>query len=530
MKINGYRLDTKLKETEFLSVYKATQVALDRSALVKVVKAQFATDEAIFQRLRREALAVAKISHPNVIHVYDFGEDDRQIYIAMEYFPSQNFQQILQTTGPVEPEIAVSALQQVLSGLQTVHDLGIFHRDIKPANLLMNDEYVVKITDFGLANLKGATGVTMEGGIVGTPRYMSPEQISGAAASPASELFSLGVTFYEFLTEVSPFDADSFSAVFNRILNYDPIPAREVRADIPEQLSVTIQKMIARNAEERYQNCKEVLNDLGVGDFHIQNEHDVEENSSSPTAVRTFPVGRRVGKYFIAAILVVLIGAFIVITLGLKFPGSGPRETGTWEAVPIDTSAFSKSETAMKSPEPDIDTSGVTLRKQAATADIIELENFNTLNTDLDDPAEESTPATGNLHIGVIPWGTVYLDADSVGVTPLLDTLSLLAGTHRITITHPEFPVFERTVQIRPGTIESVRVNLLQENGYLALAVYPWAEVYIDGEFYDTTPLPKPLIINPGRHLVQLRHPDYQQWQSYVEIPAGDTANLRVQL
>jgi len=527
MKINGFRLEEKLKETEFVSVFRATQEALDRAVLLKVIKSQFASDEKVLQRLRQEARAIAKISHPNVVQVYDFGEDDGQIYIAMEYFPSRDFEQVLTEEGPV---VSVSkglhCLEQVLRGLNAVHAQGIFHRDIKPANLLVNGNNEVKITDFGLANLKGTTGVTIEGGIVGTPRYMSPEQISGAKPSPQSEIFSVGVTFYELLTGVSPFEADSYSAVFNKILNDDPTQASELRAEIPLELGEILHRMMAKDTGNRYESCEEILADLGQLSDYRGPGAVTPSKSDTEIAPR-----KTVKKWLPGVAAMVLIPVFVAIFYWLSQNESVP--VSTVEKNQPQVTETEKEAVIPEEKAPDkLESTQISISKSEAEALITEpAEDIvdNALPVS-DKEKAASVESPGKLWVGVIPWAAVYVNGDSVGISPMQDTVELEPGTYPVTLRHPEFPAYRTNVEIQSGITSGLRVDLSKESGFLSLAVYPWAKVFVDGEFIDTTPLPEPMVINPGRHLVQLKHPDFADWQTYVNITKGDTITLKVRL
>lgn len=532
MKINGYRLDEQIKETEFVTVYRATQIALDRLALLKVIKAQFASETNAMERLRREALAVAKISHPNVIHVYDFGEENGNVFVAMEFFPSQDFQKVLQDRKQLPLDLCISALRQSLEGLSAAHKQGIFHRDIKPANLLLGDDNLVKITDFGLANLASATGVTVEGSIIGTPRYMSPEQISGAKPSSQSEIFSLGVTFYEILTGISPFDADSYSAVFNKILNYIPESVQTLRPEIPDELSVIIQQMIAKNPDERFPDCKAVLDALDPVSIR---DSATEKSRENLQGVKPSVSGNRRSMIYLFGLLMLVIIAAIVIYNLFNRPPTEMTLTqpeGFQEVVPV-TDSLTDSTKIQTHTQPTVQNQD-TNQKEVVKKPSVEppVENLRVASNDtiVSDDVKPSLMMPSKLWIGVLPWASVTVDGDSIGTTPLHNPIQLAPGEHQVELRHPDYPLVEKTVRLKPGITDSLRIDLAKQSGYLSLAVYPWAALYIDGKFVDNTPIPKPVILAPGRHLVQLKHPDYQDWQKYVDVAAGDTISLKITL
>lgn len=532
MKIDGYQLDEQIKETEFVTVYRATQVALDRPALLKVIKSQFASETNVMERLRREALAVAKISHPNVIHVYDFGEEKVTVYVAMEYFPSKDFQRVLQERKQLPVDLCISALKQSLEGLSAAHKQGIFHRDIKPANLLLGENDLVKITDFGLANLTGATGVTIEGSIIGTPSYMSPEQISGAKPSPQSEIFSLGVTFYEILTGISPFDAESYSAVFNKILNHEPPAVQDLRSQIPGRLSEIVQQMIAKDPDARFPDCDAVLKEL---DQIPGNVLTSQQPNDTPSNLQPKPPQKRRSiSYIFALLMLVIIGSIVIYNLYNRPPEltnltqpESPRNV----VSPIDTipdTTHSQDEPTMLAQNKDTAEIHPGGTQQASTT----AESQQTIRQDT---MTQKNPVSGEiapakLWVGVLPWAEIRVDGDSIGTTPLQNPVELPPGEHLVELTHPDYPAITRTVHLKSGSSDSLRIDFAKQSGYISLAVYPWAALFIDGKFVDNTPIPKPVILSPGRHLLQLKHPDYKNWQTYVDVEAGDTVSLKVTL
>ena len=222
------------------NVYKATDRILERTVAVKILAEHLSDDERFVARFRREALAVAKLIHPNIVQVYDTGVDDGRHYIVMEYVEGRSGAQILQRHGPVEPEIAAEIGIQACAGLDYAHRRGIIHRDVKPGNLMIvggpvgGGEMTVKLTDFGIARAIEQTRITQVGSVVGTAAYLAPEQVRGEEATPATDVYALGVVLYQFLTGRLPYEGSSLAELAVRQQNEKPLPPSTYNDEVPE--------------------------------------------------------------------------------------------------------------------------------------------------------------------------------------------------------------------------------------------------------------------------------------------------------
>ncbi len=206
------------------------------------------------ERFLREAQAAGILSHPNIVTVHDVGEEPstRTAFIAMEYVDGKNLKQLLQERMPIAWERVAEIIGQVAEGLDYAHRRGIVHRDVKPANIIITPEGGVKITDFGIAKIE-QSNLTMEGQFLGTPNYMSPEQVTGEAVDGRSDLFSLGVVLYELLTRKKPFAADNLTSISYRIVHEPFVPPETFSASVPAEYSQILQKALAKDPSERYQ-------------------------------------------------------------------------------------------------------------------------------------------------------------------------------------------------------------------------------------------------------------------------------------
>src|SRR5215211_8273721 len=227
-------------------VYLAHDEVLDRDVALKVLREQFAEDEEFVERFKREAQSAAALSHSNIVQVYDRGEaGDGTSYIAMEYVPGGTLKDRLLERGALPVRTTAAVALQIAEALQVAHERGVIHRDIKPHNILITDSGHVKVADFGIARAADATTISHLGDILGTAKYMSPEQATGKPATPKSDLYSLGVVLYEMLTGELPYTAESPVAVSMKHLNEPLRPPKELNPEIPEDLNALVSKLMA---------------------------------------------------------------------------------------------------------------------------------------------------------------------------------------------------------------------------------------------------------------------------------------------
>ena len=245
-------------------VYKARDPALDRVVAIKTINLNLPKDELAEYEARfyQEARAAGGLNHPNIVTIYDIGKSDRVAYMAMEYLEGEELRAILTNEQPLPVTQALDVASQVAEGLYYAHERHIVHRDIKPANIMVVRDGLVKITDFGIARMRTNEVKTMTGMILGSPKYMSPEQVAGKRADHRSDLFSLGVVLYEMLTGHAPFQADSIHGIMYQILNSTPPAPTQRNAELPEIVDLITAKALNKNVEERYQNAKDLAKDL----------------------------------------------------------------------------------------------------------------------------------------------------------------------------------------------------------------------------------------------------------------------------
>lgn len=243
-------------------VYKAQDILLNRYVAIKVLRQQFVNDEEFIRRFRREAQSAASLSHPNIVSVYDVGQEEDVHYIVMEYIEGQNLNEIIKERAPLQVEESVRIASQIADALDHAHHNQIIHRDIKPHNILIGRNGRVKVTDFGIARAVTSSTITQTGSVVGSVHYFSPEHAKGVATGEKSDIYSLGIVLYQMLTARLPFLGESPISVALKHLQEQFEDPRLVNPMIPQSVENIILKSMRKNPAERYQSAKEMLRDL----------------------------------------------------------------------------------------------------------------------------------------------------------------------------------------------------------------------------------------------------------------------------
>jgi serine/threonine protein kinase len=265
--IGRYRILDELGRGATGVVYRAQDPAIGRIIAIKTIRLSDFTDESERERLRerlfREAQSAGMLSHPNIVTIYDIAEENGLAYIFMECVDGPPLEKVLNSTQPIQSEDALSILRQTATALDYAHQKGIVHRDIKPANILIHERTHAKITDFGVAKIMSQQ-MTQSGVMMGTPNYMSPEQVQGHAVDGRADQFSLAVIAYEMLTGEKPFLADQLPALLFRIVREDPVPPQRLNPTIGPQVEMVLKKALAKSANDRYGNCTQFVDALAA--------------------------------------------------------------------------------------------------------------------------------------------------------------------------------------------------------------------------------------------------------------------------
>jgi len=262
--LGRYELLAELGQGAMGVVYKARDPVLDRVVAIKTINLTLPKDELADYEARfyQEARAAGGLNHPNIVTIYDIGKSERLAYMAMEFLEGEELRSILSSREPLPVTLALDIAIQVADGLAYAHERQVVHRDIKPANIMIVRDGLVKITDFGIARMRTNEVKTMTGMILGSPKYMSPEQVTGKRADHRVDLFSLGVVLYEMLTGEAPFVADSIHGIMYQIMQFAPPPPSTRQPGLPEVLDLIVAKALNKGPDERYQSAMEFARDL----------------------------------------------------------------------------------------------------------------------------------------------------------------------------------------------------------------------------------------------------------------------------
>ncbi|MBI2796954.1 MAG: protein kinase [Gemmatimonadetes bacterium] len=244
------------------SVYLALDLALNRKVAIKVMNPALLQGDDSVARFKREAQTSAGLQHPNIIPIYAVKQTPKLVYFVMKYIEGRPLDSIIKEVGPLPVDMARTLLSQIAGGLQFAHKKGVVHRDIKPANIMVDEDGNAIVTDFGIAKVAEAKGLTMTGSTVGTPYYMSPEQYSGTHITGAADQYSLGIVAYEMLTGHTPFEGDSIMTVMKGHLMDPPQPLLARRADLPKNIADTIMRMLEKKPEDRFPDLTEFVKAL----------------------------------------------------------------------------------------------------------------------------------------------------------------------------------------------------------------------------------------------------------------------------
>ncbi|MBI4576758.1 MAG: protein kinase [Planctomycetes bacterium] len=334
--IDQYRITAKLGEGGMGVVYRATHTSLQREVAIKSLDLAASADPKLRQRFINEATVLSRLHHPNIVALYNFIEDEAstQCFIVMELVDGTTVDGLIEELGLIPPRRAVPILVQVLSAIGKAHGAGVIHRDLKPANILIGPQDVAKVTDFGTAKMRGGEALTRAGMTIGTPIYMSPEQLRGKDLTPASDLYSLGVTLYEMVTGKLPYYDESNLELMKKIDAGTPTRPSEHYPPIPAALEEVTLRAIAKDPSERFQSAEEfrealvaLLESEEVGEEDTAELDEMDESDEVEVPALEDDGGGRTWPWVLAA--AVVLGVAVLLTMAVDWQvGSGVAVAG----------------------------------------------------------------------------------------------------------------------------------------------------------------------------------------------------------
>jgi len=286
--VNRYEILERVGGGGMAVVYKARCTLLNRIVAIKILRQQFSIDEDFVRRFRREAQAAASLSHPNIVSIYDVGQDKDTYFIVMEYVEGETLKDLIQREAPLEPSRAVNIIRQIANALYHAHKNKIIHRDIKPHNVLISKDGRVKVADFGIARAVSSTTQTFSpNSIMGSVHYFSPEQAKGKLATEQSDIYSLGIVFYELLTQHMPFDGESPISIALKHLQQTIPPADKFNVNVTPGIQGILNKMLEKDSAQRYQSISDLITDLRTWNVNTEPPEQQGETDEEHTQVYT---------------------------------------------------------------------------------------------------------------------------------------------------------------------------------------------------------------------------------------------------
>jgi serine/threonine-protein kinase len=319
-----YELEKLVGSGGMSNVFRAHDRLLERTVALKILHEQYTRDDDYVERFRREARAVAKLAHPNIVTVIDRGEQEGRQFIVFEYVDGQNLKELTRG-GPLEVREAIGLTLQVAGALSFAHERGLVHRDVKPQNVLLNEDGQAKVTDFGIARSLDVQGVTHTGTVLGTSDYIAPEQARGQRVDPKTDIYSLGAVLYELLVGEVPFAGDNFVAVAMRHVN-EPVPSvLEHRPDCPPRLDFAIQRAMAKDPDDRFASMDDFAAELEACRAELDGRGDEGATMIVPPARPPRAARRRARRFPVTPLLIVLAGALVAVGAYLLLRDDGAR-------------------------------------------------------------------------------------------------------------------------------------------------------------------------------------------------------------
>ena len=576
-----YQIVSELGRGSMGVVYQGFDPIIGRTVAIKTMltegfaPAEFEEYKARFQR---EAQSAGILAHPNIVTVYDFGEDSGVLYLAMEFLEGKSLQALVEEQTILPVETIIPMYEQVCSALDHAHRHRIVHRDIKPANIMILESGLVKVTDFGIAKMM-SMGMTQAGQILGTPNYMSPEQVKGRSVDGRADIFSLGVILYELVTGEKPFGGQNITTVIYKIINENPISPRELDATIPVGLSYVIQKALAKSQDERYQTCRELAEDLrnyrSVGGaaapsatvilrvppiqapppealppparvpsapVAAQPQVAAEPQPPRPLSVQVIPPHRPQPRGASPAVWVLLTllvvgaagGGYYYFKYKPEHPAATPTTptaerpaetpgTTTPPATEGGTPTTPQTETVTTPPSnPPTETAAAQNTPSEPKAQVREAQGPEL-------PRPIAPPPSGGRGTAAPKIGQLVVTSNVDGAKITIDGRSapgwvtpctipnLPAGAHSVVVSREGYSDAQESVTVEGGRTATVRPTLTVPSGEISIVTNPpGIEVFIDGQAVGLSPARKTLGV--GQHTYALRQAGKEIYSSAFEI------------
>jgi eukaryotic-like serine/threonine-protein kinase len=508
-----------LKKDEHAAVFLANHIYLSKKIILKVLNTQKIFDQSSVERFKREAKILAKLDHPNIIKVLDFGMSKEYFYISFEYIEGDSLREVLKTkTLTLEQKEHV--MIQLLKGLDYAHKNQIIHRDIKPENIFIDKNLNVKLGDFGLALSAEDNFVTNPYAIVGTPSYMSPEQVRGAKLTAQSDLFSLGVVLFELFTGKNPFLKENVSLTLNEINSFEESSLKDKIIEAQGVNNILL-RLLKKNVNNRYNSAEEVLEELNVM---------IDQPSIVVSSVDRD--GRQSRLAWLFLLVIVLIVAGIIFYPKEKdqkqndLPANSNQQQGNQAQKqniinPLQNEPI-KNDVNQNSTNPPVENNQkpnevVNQQKQ----------DTNPVNNNT------NTVGIGSLDVQTYPSNAeIFINGESFGRTPFNRPITLKTGEYSVKFVHSDCPIYYKTVTVKADDVTNLHVNLeLETKAFIFCQAYPpIGDIYINGNLMAALPMKANDLIKvtPGAINLIIKNPKFKNIDTSFVLHVRDTLRLRL--
>lgn len=512
-KIGNFEILEQIASGGMAVIYKARQTTLDRLVVIKELKTAFKEDKDIVARFEQEAKAVARLQHENIVNVIEFWYKNGSYYIAMEYLDGSDLSGILERSGHLPLNIGLIVASNIARVLEYAHERGIVHRDLKPPNILISREGKVKLTDFGIAHIEeelGGKDLTRVGLAMGTPAYMSPEQIDGKPADPSSDIWSFGCVLYEIFSGKKAFAERGQSTLLASVRKGKRTPETDqFKKLVPWKLRRLINQCLKIKPEKRptLQKLKAYLLSLAEQenrgkDFSmVLKNFLLDKNGFLPdgakTIIRHQPVQGMPGKKVLWLVSTALITA-IIIAGGFVFLMSSKPEAVKEVSLKTGESGESLTNPAVIAPQTAMPVSGETvLRAMTAVSHSAIPVSGKAMQSTMTTASHAAIPMSGKA----------------------MQLTMAIASHAALPLTRAAVP--QSVTAMLPSTTAASVPPVIKKIGYIRVVVLPWAEIYIDGEKVGITPTDINFRVTAGKHKVLLKNPYYKPVLRSVEVSSN---------
>lgn len=500
-----------LKKDEHAAVFLANHIYLSKKIILKVLNTEKISDQALVERFKREAKILAKLDNPYVIKVLDFGMFKEFFYISFEYIEGFSLRNLLKKEQ-INNEQKKHLMVQLLKGLYYAHLFQIIHRDIKPENIFVDNSLNLKIGDFGLALSAEDNFVTNPYSIVGTPSYMSPEQVRGAKLNAQSDLFSAGIVLYEMYTGKNPLLKENVSLTLNEIMAFDEENISKGLDEQEQEIKDVIYHLIRKNAKDRYATALEALDDLGVSIEQPTMVLNAEESRMNKNRMKT-----------IAAITTVVV--IVIALIALRVFDSVNKESGQNISFGDSTYQQTKKQPSEDLPNRSDQKDSEDLKKPLIDTQKTDnqLTNQNEQKPNLQELQTEKVVGNGWLRVRAVVGTRVVIEGE-VYPEALSKVIYLPVGEYNVKFENDDFSSYTEKVKIDAKQETLIRVDFTNQVAFVTFDVRPEALIYIDGSKRgECPPVLRMIPLKPGIRRITLRNSSNKDVDTTINVSKGDT-------